>query len=951
MNKKIFQSVDFVLANGKLISGLVPVWDDISHGKLSVDEQVSVLNAKSFKQIDYIYFRRFSDGRASQVAAYIVDNSESRHCEQEFPELHRQVWLQGTTPLLYIAWPSRIDILTCARGPDFWDKEQERYQYNPAEQISLAAEISEKMRQFSAFRLADGTFWDDPSHAGLAKHEKAAHQSLIQAVVDVDKDIDGDRNPVLRRLLLLMILIKYLEDRRVFPNPRWFGRYHKGARSFFDVLRGGNPEEVNRLLNTLADKFNGDVFDLSLISEQSLTTKNLKSFADLIEARTIKKQRYLWGQFSFEHIPVEIISHLYQHFIKDGHGAVYTPPFLAALLLDHAMPYGKLTGKERILDPACGSGVFLVGAFRRLISFWRSKNSWQRPSVDILKAILRQSIYGVDLDSNAIDLTAFSLSLALCDALQPEIVWEKLRFDRLRDENLFEKDFFQLLLDTREGVSTILSEKFDIVIGNPPFESQLTGAGKKIDKAAQQQETTRGKCPDNQTAYLFLEQALTVLQPQCGKTCLIQPSIFLYNNKVEEFRNNIFRKHCINAVLDFTSVRNLYEADTKTVAISAYAKSPLNNHVVKHWTFRRTLSTKENICFELDHYDYHCVLQDEATTNPFIWRANLLGGGRLIDISKCLRNMRTLEEYIHEKNWTYGEGFISGTNGDRAPFLTGKKYLPTEALLVSGIDEAQLIDELPDTHFANPKNEKHFTPPLVLIKENQSLPVAYWDKEFISYRAKIVGIHAPVPEMKELKYLHNHLIRNRDFYRFCCALIGSQLLVGKATAILKTDIDIFPYPDNKKDISFSFWEKTIQEDVLEYMADYIRLGQNSELLQKEASSKNLKEYSNLFVKMLGSIYNNLKADEPIFLKDSGIICQPFYFGDQPAISWLDDTGEKLRKLIYYQNHKHLRTVRVFRFYDRNVMLIVKPDRLRYWIRSTAIRDADETLVDLRKQGY
>jgi hypothetical protein len=149
----------------------------------------------------------------------------------------------------------------------------------------------------------------------------------------------------------------------------------------------------------------------------------------------------------------------------------------------------------------------------------------------------------------------------------------------------------------------------------------------------------------------------------------------------------------------------------------------------------------------------------------------------------------------------------------------------------------------------------------------------------------------------------------------------------------------------------SFWEKAIQEDVLKYMADYIRLGQNSNLLQKEATNKHLKEYSNLFVKMLGSVYDNLKADKPVFLNDSGLICQPFYFGDQPAISWLDDTGDKLRKLIYYKNHEHLRTVRVLRFYDKNVMLIVKPDRLRYWIRSTAIRDADETLVDLREQGY
>jgi hypothetical protein len=42
---------------------------------------------------------------------------------------------------------------------------------------------------------------------------------------------------------------------------------------------------------------------------------------------------------------------------------------------------------------------------------------------------------------------------------------------------------------------------------------------------------------------------------------------------------------------------------------------------------------------------------------------------------------------------------------------------------------------------------------------------------------------------------------------------------------------------------------------------------------------------------------------------------------------------------------------VLRYYDQNVVLVVKPDRLRYWIRSTAIRDADETLLDLKKQGF
>ena len=510
MDNIALQSLDFLRPDGSLVVGLVPVRNRKKlKTTLSIDEKAAIIDAELFNRIDFVYFRRFSDGRSSQVAAYVVDNSDEELDEEALAKLHMQAWLQGKAPLLYVAWPSRVDVLTCAREPDFWNEQTQSCRYNPAKKLNIlktAGEISREIQKFSAWRLANGTFWEDPDNAKLARHDKAAHQSLIQAVVEADKDLDGSNNPVLRRLLLLMVLVKYLEDREVFPNDGWFGRFHKGARNFFDVLKGGTPDEVSRLLKFLEVKFNGDVFDLSRLPPRRLTKTNLKTFAILVEARTLERQRYLWDQFSFRHLPVEIISHLYQRFVEDGHGAVYTPPFLAALLLDHAMPYDKLTGDERILDPACGSGVFLVGAFRRLVNVWRSRNSWKRPNVEKLKKILRQSIYGIDLDSSAIDLAAFSLSLAICDALKPVDIWEKLKFDYLRESNLFEADFFRMLFDARLKKPTILKEHFDIVIGNPPFESDVTEAGDKIDQAAKRMQRIRGQLPDKQVAYLFLEQ-------------------------------------------------------------------------------------------------------------------------------------------------------------------------------------------------------------------------------------------------------------------------------------------------------------------------------------------------------------------------------------------------------------------------------------------------------------
>ena len=208
------------------------------------------------------------------------------------------------------------------------------------------------------------------------------------------------------------------------------------------MLASSDPAKVLKLLSALQEKFRGDLF--SLPGDVTLDSEHLASFATLVEAKTLKRQRYLWEQYSFEHLPVEVISRLYQRFVSNGHGAFYTPPILATMLLDHALPYDKLNGKERILDPSCGSGIFLVGAFKRLVNVWRFQHGWQAPKVSALKDVLRNSIFGIELHPGAVDLAAFSLALAICDALKPNVIWNELQFDPVLGTNMLEGDFFSL---------------------------------------------------------------------------------------------------------------------------------------------------------------------------------------------------------------------------------------------------------------------------------------------------------------------------------------------------------------------------------------------------------------------------------------------------------------------------------------------------------------------------
>ena len=177
-------------------------------------------------------------------------------------------------------------------------------------------------------------------------------------------------------------------------------------------------------------------------------------------------------------------------------------------------------------------------------------------------------------------------------------------------------------------------------------------------------------------------------------------------------------------------------------------------------------------------------------------------------------------------------------------------------------------------------------------------------------------------------------------------------MLAKATAVLKSDIGNLPFPENEKSLRLTFWEKAIQEDVLNSIADFVRLGQNSSLLKDRASVSVVASYSKLFRRMLGSVYENLSIGNPIFF--DGLICQSFHFGSDPESKWLDaneSNTENLRELVHGEYGSVVRTNRIVRFYDENVIFVVKPDRLRYWIRSTAIRDVDDTLVDLQEQGY
>lgn len=639
----------------------------------NIYERIALEKAQKY-EADAVYFRRFDNGRTPVPQVYIYDFTTSQKDSDEVAELHRLLWNSGQVPLFFIFTKTEVKIFNCLKKPEP-DPETEKLITSPMETINLAAGVErdlDKLKEFSARKFDNGSFWESSTHKEDFKLNDGSYETLLKYLKEIRKSIIKknilERN-ITDKLLMMSILVKYLEERKdgdgktVFPKG-FFNGFSKGAKNFTDVLK--QKGACLELFDFLSRHFNGEIFKWKDNGErETLSHTDLSSFAKFLEAKTdITGQGAFWPLYSFNDLPIELISNIYEEFLEDRTGVVYTPPYLVHFLIDESMPLTEPKTGFKVLDPACGSGVFLVAAYQRIIERWRVQNDWEKPDLDTLKKLLRDNIYGVDIDPKAVQLSIFSLSLALLDELSPKEIWENLKFDDLKGSgNLYENDFFELIHQQKLG------EKFDLVIGNPPFIAGLTTSfATEIENG---QSEKRVKLPDNQLALLFLEQAMTVCKEE-GLLCLILPSgPFLYNENSLEFRKHFFQNYNVKQVLDFTPLSSVLfgSSNVATLALFAKKEEPGKTDIL-HVTVGRTKPSKEKIYFELDHYDFHHVPYKLALNDKLIWKSNLLGGGRLHYFVSRLSELRTLGDYLKEKEekkgWVAAEGFIVGNRNEIA---------------------------------------------------------------------------------------------------------------------------------------------------------------------------------------------------------------------------------------------------------------------------------------------
>lgn len=955
--------------------------------------------AKKFKA-DAVFLRKqFTGNYKPQVYLFDFTNQGfNKENEDEIAYTQKKIWSSGEAPLACFFFNTEIKIINCTTSTKLV---KEVYKPNYLEQLEVA-EIAHKLynEQF-AVKIKSGVFWDEFENKNKFKFTNSAYDILISWIKKVTRALFNE-NPdiqkrVINKIIIQSILIKYLEEKVDEKNRNLFGDKYfpqfDNATSFTDVLR---KRMFVGLLEKLHSDFNGNLFAWEENEKVVISKCNLYILADALEGTAYSSGQFIIPfdaikLYEFNYIPVELISRLYEEFLagdnqesdtkinKQNEGIFYTPSHLARLLVDEAMPlksYNEIDLETyKVLDPACGSGIFLVIAFKRLVQWWRLQNGIEKPrEVADLKNLLK-CVYGTDKEEQATRLAAFSLCLALCDELSPMQIISKLKFDDLTQSNVLHTDFFINELKAKDEHDVLLIEKqkanykkltdikFDLVIGNPPFKTGGITNYSNIWKF----EEEKVKIPQGQIALKFLSESLPFLKDNGIQCLIIKSSGLLYNSSSDEYKKLLFSKLNVIQIFDFTALaegKSLWDngARVGSAAIFLRKSNPDFKKNILHVTFRRTNATKERLVFEIDDYDLHFVNRDTAINSNYIWKTNLLGGGRIKNVIDKSKQIDSLNDYCKNQDCIIDEGLEIGSKGQKQfEYIYDLPFLPTEAVSEDLLDLSKLCKIEKDIKFSklSETGSMFMSPNLIIwesIGENR-FPIFLNNVSF-SFKRRLISIKSIKNDVKLLNSIKESFDANYLFYKFFMLATSGETLINRNNTFLLKDLKMIPFI--KEDNTFSNYDVNIIDNVVNVQSDFFIHGEAS-IAMKAISSIEiesiLRNYGNEFSSVLNLMYEEnskrFRLDEVVSIDDS-FIATVFKYDDNSneKVKYSAQLGLDLAGLTHHQVSQHLSSNRIIKLYpQKDTIVFVKPNQYRYWISLIAYRDADKCFADLSKAGY
>lgn len=748
-----------------------------------------ILHARELFAYQHMLLRAFQEMSLSGVLTLnglptvYLREEERPITVRQAAEAHRQFWNQGVATVLLIRDPEKIRVFSSMTTPaNPVTATEADIEQRLVEELDLATQASWAQRFY--IQLGTGHYYG-AAHATKFDPERTVDSYLLSNLAAVrDMLVKQGLEPRVAHTFLGRLLFTcYLCDRGIIELPNYFkGTSWKHLHELLSAHADPGPQLYGTLFPALKREFNSSMFDEELDAERALIKA---SHFEVV-------RRFLYGDdltkgggqpslgfwaYDFKFIPVETISAIYENFLEkeDGAGkreagAFYTPRFLAEMTLDLALDgLPSLFGEDRhFIDPACGSGLFLVLLFNRLAAEWRAAQiSEPSPQVQA-EALLERlsSLRGVDKNPTACRIACFSLYLAFLDQFEPpgvrayklntgEKLPNLLHLQQAKRPPQYpvvrEADFFQ--------IAPKFKGHFDLVVGNPPW----AGRGTK------------------QIAHRFMEGAPALLK-QGGRACLVLPSkVFL--NQTDDFQSRWLRNVSVKKVVqlaDYSFILFKEALCPCNIVLFSPSSPEEATHEIEYITPKVSLADLRDGVIQVAPQDRKWIplrfllgaAQQKAA--GIAWKSHLWASRRDLKFLNYLFSLPRLgdlaglasDSKTHGKRWVRGVGFqpLRPTSVTENPksFRWGKKERFVTPDLISG------LPVLPEmlTHELGPylsergyrldqlrrqPHETIYTPPLVLWNRGFT-DAAFFDYK-VRYQHALHSIAGPASDTEYLIFL------------------------------------------------------------------------------------------------------------------------------------------------------------------------------------------------------
>jgi hypothetical protein len=509
-----------------------------------------------------------SSGNAHVISAPLVYLATANNRAQA-QTIHHKTWSQGLVPFLIVATPDEVFVCPgfCYNAA-LWDKSVHTVSWgsiNDSMDSSPPNSDAKALFGLRANRLLSSLFWREHAIDVSGRVDQVILSGLSDLSHNLINGIGVENmlsHSAANGLIGKLLYLYFLADRGII-NQAWLSkRGHKDIE-----LDNPNSRWSKRafwkLLDDLDSIFNGSIFPLSVGDRSQIDithidlTKSILKFGAKTYANGALQLSFVDVDLSV--LRVETLSAVYEQFLENVRsgerrkvGAFYTPPFLVDLVLDCVEEERPLRDGVTVLDPSAGSGVFLVGSYRRILEHARTQSPTPL-ALDKVRGLLVRNIFGVERNSDACNVTAFSLYLTMLDYVTPrdlDVVAAgkdpRKLFPSLIGTNLFARDFFSQSI--QGGVPPICC-----VVGNPPWQT----VSKLGSPMAENWISKHPDCPigKDQAAELFVWKALREYLVDDGVLAMLLPAKSIINPSAAKFRSHIQDEAYITGSINFSHMR------------------------------------------------------------------------------------------------------------------------------------------------------------------------------------------------------------------------------------------------------------------------------------------------------------------------------------------------------------------------------------------------------------